>query len=403
LFKRFLIALFLLLAAFSPAFAQTPIIVGLSGPMTGPSRSLGIEIYRGTVSYFNYVNSQGGVFGHKILIKAYDDGYNSTRTIRNTIELIEHDKVFGLISYFGTEPVTRVMPLLKIYEKTDTLLFFPSTGAQSPRKPPYKEFVINYRPTYSDEASAIVNNFLRIGLRRIAVFYQADAYGRSGWYGVHSTLAENNLPIVAEITHKKGLNFKSNMTGQVKYLRSFNPDAIISIGAYEPTAAFVRDARMMGWDVPVARLSVGSDTFVKLLNEASKSLSADLTRNIINTQIFPNYDQTDVPLIREYRRVFDQFSQLPPANLMKDEYKASKYSYGSLEGYVNAKIFVEILKELGPELEKGKIKKAVAKIKKLDIGLDQKISLSDLSGPVYFTTVVDGNLVPLKDFSQWKK
>ena len=371
--------------------------------MTGPSRSLGIEIYRGTVAYFNYINSQGGVFGREIRIKASDDSYNSSKAIRNVIQFIDRDKVFGLISFFGTESVTRVLPLLKIYEKTDTFLFFPSTGAQSPRKPPYKEFVINYRPTYSDEASAIVHNFLKIGLKKIAVFYQADAYGRSGWYGVYSTLAEHDLSTVAEITHKKGLNFKTDMTGQVKYLRSFNPDAVVSIGAYEPTAAFIRDARKMGWNVPIARLSVGSDTFVRLLNDASKSTSVDITGNIINTQIFPHYDQTEVPLIREYRRVFEQFSQLPPQDIMSANYQAPGFSYGSLEGYVNAKIFVEILRELGPKLEKNRIRKVLSNMKRLDIGLGQRVSLAECSVPVYFTTVADGKLVPLKDFSQWKK
>ena len=39
---------------------------------------------------------------------------------------------------------------------------------------------VNLRASYRQETEGLVANFQSIGRSRIAVFYQADAYGRSG-------------------------------------------------------------------------------------------------------------------------------------------------------------------------------------------------------------------------------
>ena len=51
------------------------IVVGMSAPFKGASRSLGIELYRGSMAYLSEVNRAGGVHGRTITLKAYDDGY----------------------------------------------------------------------------------------------------------------------------------------------------------------------------------------------------------------------------------------------------------------------------------------------------------------------------------------
>jgi len=81
--------------------------IGMSAAFTGPTRGLGIELYRGSMAYFSHINEQGGVFGHKISLIAYDDGYNPVPTIRNTIRLVEEDDIFLLFDYVGTPTVTR--------------------------------------------------------------------------------------------------------------------------------------------------------------------------------------------------------------------------------------------------------------------------------------------------------
>jgi hypothetical protein len=112
------------------------LVIGMSAAFTGPSRGLGIELYRGAMAYLEHVNRSGGVQGKKIVIKAYDDGYNPIPAIHNTIKLIETNRVFLLFGYVGTPTVTRILPLLKSYGDQFAYLLFPFTGAQPLRQPP---------------------------------------------------------------------------------------------------------------------------------------------------------------------------------------------------------------------------------------------------------------------------
>src|SRR5436305_14339305 len=72
------------------------LVLGMSAAFKGPSRGLSIELYRGSMAYFEHVNRSGGVAGRKIVIKADDDGYNPIPAIENTVRLIQQDDTFLL-------------------------------------------------------------------------------------------------------------------------------------------------------------------------------------------------------------------------------------------------------------------------------------------------------------------
>ena len=172
------------------------------------SRALGIELYRGSMAYLEPVNRRGGIHGKKIVIRADDDGYDPTPAIRNTIKLVDDDDVFLLVNYVGTPTVTRVLPLLKNYRKKHVYLFFPFTGAQPQRQPPYSDFVFNLRASYQNETEGLVDHFVRVGRTKIAIFYQADAYGRGGWEGVKDALGRHGLRSTARPPIVEVRNFR---------------------------------------------------------------------------------------------------------------------------------------------------------------------------------------------------
>jgi hypothetical protein len=96
---------------------DSEILIGMSAAFTGASHSLGIELYRGAMAYFVEINRSGGVHGRKIVLKAYDDGYQPDQAVKNTLKLMLEDRVFLLFDYVGTPTVTRVLPLLKKYDR----------------------------------------------------------------------------------------------------------------------------------------------------------------------------------------------------------------------------------------------------------------------------------------------
>ena len=384
------------------------IIVGMSAPFTGPSRSLGIELYRGSQAYLSEINRAGGVHGRAIVLKAYDDGYQPDQAIKNTVKLMLEDQVFLLFDYVGTPTVTRVLPLLKKYDKLHFRLFFPFTGAQPQREPPYDRLAINLRASYRQETEGLVANFLSIGRARIAVFYQADAYGRSGWVGVREALAGQNQKIVGEATYTRGTKYTDSFDRQVAILQEANPDAIVSIGAYAACAGFIRDARKAGLTVPIANVSfVGSESMLELLIAASKEDGKDYTANLVNSQVVPSYENPNVPVVQEYRALMDKHNPATPAGLADADYKPLKHSFVSLEGFLNAKLLVEVLRRMGPSPVRAKIAETVAGIDGFELGMGRPISFAGQrnqgSDAIYYTTVEQGRFVPIRDWKGWSK
>src|SRR3954453_17911417 len=111
------------------ARAGDDVVVGMSAAFTGPSRGLGIELYRGAAACFADANANGGVNGHKIRLVARDDGYDPGPALSNTLKLIRDAKAFLLFGYVGPPPTTRILPLLERYKDDNVYLFCPFTGA----------------------------------------------------------------------------------------------------------------------------------------------------------------------------------------------------------------------------------------------------------------------------------
>ena len=383
------------------------ITLGVSAAFTGPSRSLGIELYRGAQSYFMEVNERGGVNGRKVMLRVYDDGYQPDPAVRNSMSLMLDDKAFLLFGYVGTPTVTRVLPLLKKYQDNRIYLFFPFTGAEPQREPPYGEFVFNLRASYQQETAGLVDNFVRHGYRRIAVFYQADAYGRSGWAGVRMALKRHGLSIVGEATYRRGTKFTASMRKQAELIIASTPDAVICIGAYAACGAFARDAQDLGLQAPIANVSfVGSENMLSLISDG-KPENQKYTGRLLNSQVVPSYEDTRFPAVREYRELSEKHNPRPPAELMKENYTPLGHSFVGFEGFLDAKMLVEILRRLGDHPDRSQLEQAVFSVRDFDLGIGEKVSF----GPdrrqglqsVYFTVVENDRFVTLESWDQWLK
>ena len=388
----------------SSGVSDTEIVLGMSAAFSGPSRGLGIELFRGASAYFTHVNRNGGVWGRKVTLLTYDDGYQPDPSVENTMTLMLTDRVFALFGYVGTPTVTRVLPMLKKFQERKVFLFFPFTGAQPQREPPYGEFAFNLRASYRQETGGLVDNFVRIGRRRIAVFYQADAYGRSGWAGVRRALKSHGEKIVGEATYRRGQKFTGSLRQQVEILKPARPDAIICIGAYAACAAFLRDAADLGLRVPIANLSfVGSENLLKLVSDGQGD-DDRYTRLLVNSQVVPSYEDVSMPAVREYREMMRRYDPEAPEELLKESYTPFPHSFVSLEGFLDAKLMVEVLRRLGNDPDRSRLESAVFTVRDFDLGVGERVSFSPerrqgLQG-VHYTIVEDGRFVTLDN---WKE
>ena len=388
--------------------AADEIVLGMSAAFTGSSGQLGSDLYRGAQAYFEEVNERGGIAGKRIRLRALDDAYDPVRAIRNTIQLIDVDHVSLLFGYVGTPTVTRVLPLIRRYGAQSPYLLFPFTGAQPHRTPPYNEYVYNLRASYLEETAGLVDNFVRVGAKRVGIFYQADAYGRSGWDGVRRALALHGMKIVAEATYRRGTQFDASMKAQIDVLRAAEPDVIISIGAYAACAAFIRDAVDAGWTLPIANVSfVGSESMLDLLQARSRETGRDYSAVMVNSQVVPSYEDQSLPAVREYRTLLAKWRPALPGGLPDPEGDRARLNFVSFEGFLNAKLAVEAIKRAGGKVDRVSLQTAFASIDHYDLGIDGEVSFSlgrtQGLNQVYYTRVANGRFVPVDDWRQWKK
>ena len=304
-----------------PALAESArIVLGQSAAFSGPAAQLGIQMNKGARIYFDALNARGGINGQSVELRTLDDGYEPDRCKANTEQFIK-DEVFALFGYVGTPTCLAALPLVN----AAAIPFFgPFTGAEALRDP-FSKVVFHLRASYYDETALIVRHLTSLGLTRIAVFYQNDAYGKAGLEGVKRALKPLNLEPVALGTVERNT---VNVTQAVQDIVAKRPDAVVQISAYKSCAAFIREARKSGY----------GGTFYNVSFVGTQALADELGPEglgIMISQVMPFPFSTTIPITREY------------LDAVRQSGTDAKPNYSSIEGYLAAKVFTEGLRRAG--------------------------------------------------------
>ena len=316
------------------------IVLGQSAAFSGPAEQLGLQYYLGAKLYFDGLNAKGGVLGRTIEIKKLDDAYEPERCQKNTRQLIQ-EGVFALFGYVGTPTSLVALPLASA-EKMP--FFAPSTGADSLREP-FNRYAFHLRASYADEAQAIVRQLTSVGIKRIAIFYQDDAYGKSVSANVEDALKAAQL---APVARGSVVRNTTDVDEALKTILAADPEAIVQISSYKSCAAFVRLARRQGYKRNFYNVSfVGTQA---LLDE----LGAE-ARGVVVSQVMPFPYASALPIASEYLALLKDKRGLAP-------------NYSGMEGFVAAKAFTEGVRRAGRNLTREGFVDAMSGIQKWNMG-----------------------------------
>ncbi len=316
--------------AADPGIGESTITLGMSAPFSGPNGAYGKEMKEGAMAYFAQLNAAGGILGRKIELVALDDGYETEKTVANTRKLINEQKVFALMAYYGSSPTTEAM---KVFAEARVPLLGTISGAGSLRTP-VNRYMFHLRASYADETEAIVNHLVGLGINQIAVFYQNDGFGKSGLDGVVAALAHHKLkPVAVGSVERNSLD----VAAAVAQIARGNPQAVIMATLYKPTAEFVRQMRKAGQMPQFSTLSpIGADLLVA-------EMGAKEAHGIGIAQVMPYPWNDTTPVVKEFHKAIRAFT------------KQGNYSYYGIEGFLNAKLMAEALKKLGKDPTREKL------------------------------------------------
>ena len=84
------------------AAAADPIKIGVAGPFTGGSSSMGVSMRDGVRLATAEINKAGGVLGRQIVLVERDDEAKNERGVQIAQELISKEKVTAAVGYINT-------------------------------------------------------------------------------------------------------------------------------------------------------------------------------------------------------------------------------------------------------------------------------------------------------------
>lgn len=323
----------------TPGVSDTKVLVGQSTDLSGPLVDLAAELVKGASAYFDQLNASGGVHGRRIEVIRRDDGYRADRAAANANEFV--DSVFCVFNSFGTPPNDAIIP---IAERAGMPVFAPYTGALSVRDASLRS-TYNIRISYSEEAERLVRHLYTVGIRRIAVIYQNNSFGKEVLAGLQKAMEARK----AEAAWVGSVEVDaSNAVAQAQKAVDARPEVIVLGVAGKSTVEAIKTINTRGPGIQPYALSIlGTPSNLRALGTYG--------RGVVISQVVPFPAQAGSSLVREYS-----------AAMAKAGHK--ELNHISLEGYLNAKVFVEALRRAGRNLTRGGFNQAVQTMKNYDAG-----------------------------------
>ncbi len=318
------------------------ILFGQAAALEGPSAVLGQSMRHGIVAAFSEVNAKGGVHGRKLELISRDDGYDPDRSVAQTLRLIEDDKVFALIGAVGTATAMATIP---ITSARDVPFIGPFSGAAFLRDLELTN-VVNIRASYGAESETLIKHLTEDRhFTRIGIFYQDDSYGRDGLAGVKNALARRGLELAAEGTFERNTRAVGSAW---RMIRRAEPEAIVMVGTYGPSAEFIKLAHRNGFHPTFVNISfVGATALAKELGAEGEG--------VVVAQVVPFPSDRSLQLVADYQAAQKAFDPtLPP-------------DFVSLEGYLSGRLVAAALEKAGPNPTRASLLRTINDVGRFDI------------------------------------
>jgi branched-chain amino acid transport system substrate-binding protein len=236
-------------AATATAFAADPIKIGVDGPFTGGSSSMGVSMRDGVRLAADEINKAGGVLGRQIQLVERDDEAKNERGVQIAQELINNEKVAAVVGYINTGvglASERFFQNAKIPVMNNV-----ATGSilthQFDKEP--ENYVFRNAANDSIQAPMIVEEAIaRRGFKKPAILADSTNYGQLGRKDLDAALAAKGVKPVTEEKFNIG---DVDMTAQLLKAKEAGADVVLTYGIGPELAQIANGMTKLGWKVPI--------------------------------------------------------------------------------------------------------------------------------------------------------
>lgn len=247
------------------ASAQTtPIVIGQTTGSVGPAAAIAVAVSEGIRATFEAANRAGGINGRPLQLAVLEDGFEGERAAANAAKLIDEE---GAVAIVGPSGAPATASLTKLSQEKRFALIGPTTGVPALRENVETRFYV--RASYFDEIEYLTRQLSIIGMKRIALAYFDNQFGRDGIAIVQKYASAQGLEVVANVP----ISDQDAVIDQsAKTLATAAPQAVLLYSLVQPAAKFVRAYRKLGSSQFYSLSIASADTLHALAGEASEGV-----------------------------------------------------------------------------------------------------------------------------------
>ena len=225
----------------TPGVTATEIKIGNTVPYSGPASSYSV-LGKLESAFFNMVNEQGGVAGHKINYISLDDNYSPPKTVEQIRRLVEEDKVAFTFGTLGTPTNSAIVHYMN-QKKVPQL--FVSTGADKWGNYKQTPWTIGWQPSYRTEAQIYTKYILQNKPNaKIAILYQNDDFGKDYPNGVKDVLGDKFDKMVVTATYE---TTDPTIDSQITSLQASGADVLLVAAIPKFAAQSIKKVHDLNW------------------------------------------------------------------------------------------------------------------------------------------------------------
>lgn len=213
-----------LLSGAAQANPSKPVRIGFICPLTGGSQDFGNSARLGAELAVKEINEAGGYLGRKVELVLRDDKATPDEGRKVSEDLVLKEKVDFTIGFCNTGVA---MKSLDVFQDNKHLLMVPvSAGtAVTAKYPAASSYIFRMAAKDTLQAGFLVDEVLRRGMKKVAIFADKTGYGEGGFKDVEKFLGEHKLAPV--YVGRFDLGVKS-LQPQVQEAKAAGADVIIA-------------------------------------------------------------------------------------------------------------------------------------------------------------------------------
>lgn len=246
-----------------PAAGAEPVVVGVSGPLTGQHAQYGAQWQKGFDLALEEVNGRGGIAGRPLQIQFEDSQSDPKQSVAIARKFTADPKIVAELGDFSSAASMAASP---IYQSAGLVQFgFTNSHPDFTRG---GDFMWSDAPNQADEMPVLADYAIgALGLKKVAVLFINGDWGRTS----KDLFAKAAERLGAQVVAAEGyLADEKDFRSALVRVRDAAPDGIVLISYYADGAQIVRQLRTLGISQPVvAAGSVYSPKFLELAGEAA--------------------------------------------------------------------------------------------------------------------------------------